>query len=397
MMANLKHSMILRFGALAVALGIAACGGGGGGDIAGIGSGGTGSYSSGAISGYGSIIVNTVHYDEATATIRDDDGLVLGAQDLKLGMVVEVDGGDIRTEQATGKQRASANRITVRSELIGTISSISGNLVTVLDQQIDVLPTTTFDDATNGVAGLKNGDSIEVYGFARPDGSYAAARIERLAAAPARLKLRGIVTSIDATGRTLNIGAALIDYSGISNPPTLTVGRFVRADLAPARNAGKWVAIALDGRQNQAASAPQGRRVELEGFITEVVSNTRFSVDGVMVNADGVTALPANLARGDRVEVKGVSAGDGSVTATTVKREDGSDDGEPFELEGRVTALDAGSKRFTIRDVVVDYGTVTRYDDGAESDLRDNRKVEVKGTLASDGRTVLADRIKFED
>ena len=54
---------------LAAALSLFACGGSGGVD-----SGGTGSFASGPISGFGSVIVNGVHFDDAGATVSDDDG-----------------------------------------------------------------------------------------------------------------------------------------------------------------------------------------------------------------------------------------------------------------------------------------------------------------------------------
>ena len=69
---------------------LAACGGGGGGDIAGVGTGGTGTISStvsvGPISGFGSIIVAGVRFDDTTATVTDEDGTVRSRDDLKLGM-----------------------------------------------------------------------------------------------------------------------------------------------------------------------------------------------------------------------------------------------------------------------------------------------------------------------
>ena len=52
---------------------LSACGGGGTFDvITGVGTGGTGSFSSGAISGFGSIIVNNVRYDDTHASVRSD-------------------------------------------------------------------------------------------------------------------------------------------------------------------------------------------------------------------------------------------------------------------------------------------------------------------------------------
>jgi len=75
---------------------LAACGGGGGGDLAGVGTGGTGTVSStvgvGPISGFGSVIISGVRYDDSAATVTDEDGNARTRADLKLGMVGAVSG-----------------------------------------------------------------------------------------------------------------------------------------------------------------------------------------------------------------------------------------------------------------------------------------------------------------
>ena len=68
---------------------LAGCGGGGL-DIAGISSGGTGSFTSGSISGLGSIIVNGIRYDDSSASVS---GSVDSASALRPGMVVTLEPG----------------------------------------------------------------------------------------------------------------------------------------------------------------------------------------------------------------------------------------------------------------------------------------------------------------
>jgi len=45
----------------------------------------------------------------------------------------------------------------------------------------------------------------------------------------------------------------------------------------------------------------------------------------------------------------------------------------------------------------VDYRSTSRFEDGSEADLADGVTLEVKGQLDSDGSTVVAERIKFDD
>ena len=67
---------LLRILVVIVTAGLAGCGGGGGEMVARIGSGGSGapvSAGAGAVSGFGSIIVNGQHYDETAAQVFVDE------------------------------------------------------------------------------------------------------------------------------------------------------------------------------------------------------------------------------------------------------------------------------------------------------------------------------------
>ncbi|MBL8459664.1 MAG: hypothetical protein JNM92_09915, partial [Zoogloea sp.] len=55
-----------------VVLIVSACGGGGSTDLAGVGSGGSG-VASGSVSGFGSVIVDGVEYDDSAATRQAED------------------------------------------------------------------------------------------------------------------------------------------------------------------------------------------------------------------------------------------------------------------------------------------------------------------------------------
>jgi hypothetical protein len=62
---------------------VIACGGG-------VGTGGTGAFASGPITGFGSIVVADIHFDESAARIDDDNGDNRQRSDLHLGTIVEV-------------------------------------------------------------------------------------------------------------------------------------------------------------------------------------------------------------------------------------------------------------------------------------------------------------------
>ena len=138
---------------------LAACGGGGGGDLAGVGTGGTGTVSStvgvGPISGFGSVIISGVRYDDSAATVTDEDGNARTRADLKLGMVGAVSGSAdfvAGTGVATG--------IRYGSEIVGPVESVdlAGGRFTVLGATVSIKTATVFDDRLAGLAALKVGD-----------------------------------------------------------------------------------------------------------------------------------------------------------------------------------------------------------------------------------------------
>ena len=161
---------------------LVACGGGGDGT----GAGGTStaqSFASGPITGLGSVIVNGVRFDDSSARIEnDEDGSGHSARDLKLGMMVEIQAGRIDDNSA----RATAAVIRFGSELVGPVASIDAVATTlrVLDQTIEVKPTTVFEDGLAGFGAITVGQVLEIHAqFDATSGHYVATRIESEAGA----------------------------------------------------------------------------------------------------------------------------------------------------------------------------------------------------------------------
>src|SRR6476620_2438638 len=137
----------------AAALLLAGCGGGG---SAGPSSGVAPTYfATGHISGFGSIIVNGVRFDDSAATVLDDDGNRSSREALKLGMGVEIRGGGISDD---GKgPRAPASEIRHGAEILGPVSAIDtvAKSLLVLGQTVRVLDTTVIDERlVGGFAGI---------------------------------------------------------------------------------------------------------------------------------------------------------------------------------------------------------------------------------------------------
>lgn len=374
---------------------LALLGGCGGVDSGGTGTGASSTYASGPITGFGSIIVNGVRYDDSDASIEDDDGRVRSRDELGLGMRTEVIASAITT--AAGVASATAASIRVQSAIVGPLEAIDTTqaMLTVLGQTVAVVTTTWFDNSiTGGIASLKPGDILEVHAALDvAAGRYVASRIERRDSVNA-YKLRGAVGSLSLDASTITLGGLTIDWSAVAPADprtTLAPGRLVRVTLAMTPVAGVWRATALVSAQPMQEDR---EFAEVEGRITALASPTRFELDGLPVDASGTT-VPAGLALGVQVEVKG-SLRDGVLVASRVELEAEDGDAEGFELHGGVESVDPVTMRFVVRGVTVMWDANTEFEGGGAADIRVGREVEVKGRLSTDGSQIEATSIHIE-
>jgi hypothetical protein len=388
--------VVLPAGLVLAAALLHACGGG----VEGQGTGSVASYSEGPIAGFGSIVVNGVHYDESQAAITDDDGNAVASAGLKLGMTVRVDGGAI--DRALGT--AVAHSVRVGSDLIGPVGAndLATSTLSVLGQPVRVTASTVFDEQlAGGQSVIAVGDELEVFAILDPvSGVYAAQRIERKSAPPA-YKLRGIVAQLDTLQHTLHIGGATLAYSADAAPANLANGQIVRLKLQTATDEqGRWVVTRFDDGASRPA---EGSETEIESVIASYTSNADFTLSGVRVNAASAAIQPAGalLAAGTRVEVHGtMSAGVLIATRVEVKGsgDDGGDDGgdgREVEIEARITAIDTQAMTMVVHDQLVDYSDAD-ITNGNASDLAVEVKVKVHGHLAEDGTTIVATEIEID-
>jgi hypothetical protein len=136
----------------------------------------------------------------------------------------------------------------------------------------------------------------------------------------------------------------------------------------------------------------------IHGTVTAFTSPQAFEVNGLKVDAAQARFdLHARaIELGTHVHVKG-SIVDGVLVATEVKVDGRGDDSmREVELHGMVSGLDTQARRFVVREVTVDYSGPIDWHDGAEANLRDGSRVEVKGVWSDDHRTLKATRIEFE-
>lgn len=383
--------------AAAAAALLVACGGGGDTEAPNVAPTGATTYTQGAISGFGSVIVGGVRFDDSSASVSDDDGGSRSRSELKLGMMVEVDAGAVNRATAS----AQALHIRMGSEVVGPVGIVdtTASTVKVLGQTVLVTPSTIFDDSlAGGLTALTAGEVIEVHGILDiANARIVATRIEPKATALV-FKLRGVIETLDTTAMTFTINGEPISYAGLPAamvPPGLTKGQVVRVLLQTTQVGGMWVATGLRG----GLRLPEARReAHVEGAITAFTSATDFEVNGLKVDAASASFPDGNagIVLGARVEVEGTVV-NGVLVATKVEIEEHRNQGvREWELHGLMGNLDTTAKTFSLRGLTVWYGGTVEYRDGTEASLADGKRVEVKGVLSADRTRVEARRIRFE-
>lgn len=384
-------SWLLNACALAALTLTAGCGGGGGSNTAsnGVGLGGTG-VATGPVTGFGSIIVNGVRFEDSAADVVDDSGTKLSRSDIKLGMVVDVVSGPITDDSSTQLKKASATRIEYGSSIKGVVTAKGATTLTVMGQTINVPSTTVFDGFANGlsdVSTLSPNHLVEVHALLNPsNGQFEATRIEREASLN-ECKLIGIVNGLNTNAKTFNLGGYAIAYTNADARVTPSDGSRVKVRLT--FNAGNCTNTAT--RIDSASTAlTESASAEIEGYVTDFVNGSpvTFKVNGVSVQA---SAVPSGTTNGSRVEAEGLVQ-NGVLVASKVERKDVSNS-ESVRLYGTPSSVNTATDRLIINNVTVSYASATLEDGLIESALS-STSLEVRGALDATGTVVVATRIK---
>lgn len=372
---------------LCAAVAIAGCGGS-------VGVGGTGSYSYAPIEGFGSIYVGGIKYDDGNAAVFDEDGATIARDALRLGMVVEVDGGEIGGTDAAPV--AVASRIRTATEVVGRASAVNAAAGTleVFGQSVVVDAFTVFDASLpGGLASVAEGAPIEVSGgYDAAASHFVATRIAPRVGTLASYRVRGPVQDLDTAARSFRVGAGLFTYDGVQ--PLLANGAYLRVRAATQPAGGRWVVTGLSAGVR---ALPDLERVKLRGAITRYQSDVDFDLNGQVVDARNAQFIgrPGDLALGKVVVVDGRSAG-GVLIAAKVRLDDRGGSQGSITLQGAIAGLDAAAKTFVVRGSTVSYGANgLQYEGGTEGDLANGRAVTVRAVPTGNSAVLTARRITF--
>lgn len=347
---------------------LAGCGGG---DLIAAGppgTGGTGIYAQGSISGFGSVIINGIRFDDSAATVRLDD-IALSSTDLRLGMVASVQG-----QRGADATLGTASSIEVWSMAQGLVTQALAGGFMVAGMAVQTDDATVFDGIA-GAAGLTPGRRVTVWGLqAGADGArWSATRVA--ITGDTHMVSTGLVTQ-DGSQRFLN-GLQLTGPGAAG----MVVGQMARAQgtLLAAGNSLQVDSHRMMGPDS--SPALQGE-ADIEGVVTALLSATRFSLGNVEVDASGASFSPATAkaALGARLSVDGIWQGR-VLKATKVELKD-TRTPQTVQIEARIEQF-TSLANFVVRGQRCDASGAT-ISQGTAADLAVGVKVKLKGSLVGD-------------
>ncbi|HRI17397.1 MAG TPA: DUF5666 domain-containing protein [Burkholderiaceae bacterium] len=400
------HSVSRRagrlIGAVLAAVALASCGGGDGV----IGSGGTGSplgMAVGTVNGFGSVIVDGVRYDDrASRVVVEVAPGVDAIGEVRLGDRVSVE------YEVAGV----AKTVRLEAAAVGRVDSVDApDRFSMLGQSVSINvsgtagPITQIGDGYAQASDLRSGDFVEVHGLLVRQGGVVqiqATRIDKLAVAPAYLRVSGIVGALQTGAATsFTIGGLTVDGSSapvlpsgtaLANGQAVTVMALPSGLTPPAPAGRRLLAAQIRVRELR----DEGLEDTFSGAVSHLDSAAKsFQLGGQRVDYRSATLAPAGWtpADGQYVLVSGTVATDGSLRASSVSQRDtGSED--EAELHGNITGYDAATGRFSVRDVLVDASAAT-LEGCPVSGLVNGLYVEIEGSLGSNG--VTARKLKCGD
>jgi Domain of unknown function (DUF5666) len=374
---------------------VAACGGGGSDTGSATGSGLT----VGTVTGFGSIIVDGLRYDDRNVSISVDSES--GAPDATTSVEVKL-GQHVELSFTGGESDSSARLVKVSAAIVGKVSATAPDLV-VAGQTVKVNtdpaagPVTVFEGYTSA-ADIAVGDRVEVHGTPTAAHTVQATRIERKPSADTWVRVAGDISGLAADGNSFQLGGLTVN---VANTTRLIPARAVLADglrvvvwsdAAAVNNTVTAKLIRVKWRQGEDRSDAR-----ISGAITDCTAtcDASFKVGGITVDASGaefVNGSKADLVNGRWVALRGtLDTTTNTLVATRVVFHRIVVPHEEVKLRGAVTDF-VDMANFKVRGVPVTTDTSTRFGASCTLPLANGTLVALSGSV--DGFTVLAKAVE---
>lgn len=299
----------LRWLGLLLSVLLLSCGGGQ--DHAGVGTGGTG-LKEGNVSGFGSVFIDGVRYDDSQAQVQVDDGS---------GTAVP---GQLKLGQRVRARINAAGQLTLAEilpALVGTVDRapdaqgylmVMGQWVRFVSKALPyqaTLSSSTYLGGYSSLSDIAAGDVVEVHGAWFGNDTLkgqvlVASRIEQRLDAPAHMLVSGNVSAANGNTQSFRVSAA--DGRQVVGTGSVTaVGEWVRVWVEAAQvpswnvgtdlNANTWSTASL-----MTSPAPRGASVEISGLPEQFDPQAnRVKIQGVSVRL-----LPGSLSMATRAALQ---------------------------------------------------------------------------------------------
>ena len=309
-------------------------------DLTFLGDGGnTGGTGVGPVTGFGSVIVNGVRYDDAgidNTTFFDDHGR--SKSDLAAGMMVKVTATGINDVSGTG----TATRIEVLRHVDGPLDdngvTLATNRMKVMGQTVVTDTTTVFDNvaagdltdlaAVDNLAKAGKRPELEIHGIADGAGTIHATFIRMWfdnAVTGREVQVRGKVANFSPALTAFTLGSITVEISPL--PAGLADGLFVEAKGTFRDSDGTLLATGVT-IEDPASGQGAGDLVKAEGYVNRILSD---GAQFELIGADGLQSIhwsagtaafkdgtAADLLAGVRVVVEGKRNFDKTVAAKEI-------------------------------------------------------------------------------
>ncbi len=374
---------------------LGACGGGGLASIAsGVGTGGTGIVF-GAITGFGSVVVDGTTYSSAAPQYfaDSDQGEAVQASAASLGL-----GNQVQLQLDAQGNPAS---VIIEPALVGTVSRLGqGELVvngmTVRINANAAKGPVTYFAGLSGFSDLSSGMRVGVHGAYGIDPIsqkefFQASLIEQLPVSSSVNRLSGLVSNLNAADGTFRLGGTTVTMSAstsvLPNRTVLADGLWVNvwSNVAPGTN-GDLRAGVIRVRSLSGATGS----VQIGGIVSGL-SGTRFQVSGIAIDgsASALAQVVKNLVPGEYVVIQGQADAHGSVLVASGIRAYATQPGA-VELNGTITDF-VNKGNFLLRGVPVDASRAQLVGTASVANLRNGMFVTVIGSVSNvSGNVVVA-------
>lgn len=371
---------------------------------------------SGTVTGFGSIYVDGVKLEDATAPVtRENWDGSFSNMALKLGQRVRV------AHDGFGM----ASSVNVDAAVIGSVSAVdtststmtvAGQIVKVNTDSTSSLPVTVFGGINaagvtcTSLSNVAANDLVQVYGSAVYNSStkvyeLQATRIEAQIAGTAP-SVMGTVAGIDTTAKTFRINGLLVDYSAailVSSTSTLAndlsvvvwgkPGSLSSVNGTPTLTAAR---VRLT-RANTTGTTTVVGKTQISGLVSKYDATAKsLVIDGVTINVATATITPttSTLADNNFVDIKGSFGTDGVVLATDVRIRQQSTiiDTARINLGGVISSF-VDSTSYVVRGVPVDASAATIGASCTGVTLADGVYVNVEAKAQLDTAVVLASTV----